>query len=186
MAIEYQIRGRLLNLLHRDFRIFDQQEQLIGFVRHKAFKLKEDIRVYADDTLTEERISIKARQIIDFSATYDVTDTRSGKSLGILQRKGLASMLRDTWQVTSAEGLPAGRIEEDSLGLAILRRFINLIPQAFRLVDENEVEVATFHQNWNPFVAKLTITINDKCRLPPVLVLAAGVVLIVIEGRQKR
>jgi hypothetical protein len=87
--------------------------------------------------------------------------------------------------VTSAEGLPAGRIEEDSLGLAILRRFINLIPQAFRLVDENEVEVATFHQNWNPFVAKLTITINDKCRLPPVLVLAAGVVLIVIEGRQK-
>ncbi|MFM7162104.1 MAG: hypothetical protein ACKO3P_17260, partial [Planctomycetaceae bacterium] len=75
--------------------------------------------------------------------------------------------------------------EEDSLGLALLRRFINIIPQAFRLVDENEVVVATFRQNWNFFVPKLSITVNDNCRLPPVLVLAAGVVLIVIEGRQK-
>ncbi|MFM8580242.1 MAG: hypothetical protein ACKOFW_01940 [Planctomycetaceae bacterium] len=185
MAIEYQIRSRFLNLLHHDYRVFDQQEALIGFIRHKAFKLKEDIRVYTDETLSEERLSIKARQIIDISATYDVTESRSGKSLGILQRKGLASLLRDTWVVTSAEGLPAGRIEEDSLGLALLRRFINIIPQAFRLVDENEVVVATFRQNWNFFVPKLSITVNDNCRLPPVLVLAAGVVLIVIEGRQK-
>ncbi|MFM7162389.1 MAG: hypothetical protein ACKO3P_18695, partial [Planctomycetaceae bacterium] len=102
MAIEYQIRSRFLNLLHHDYRVFDQQEELIGFIRHKAFKLKEDIRVYTDETLSEERLSIKARQIIDISATYDVTETRSGKSLGILQRKGLASLLRDTWVVTSA------------------------------------------------------------------------------------
>jgi len=185
MAVEYHIHSKLFSFLHRDYRIFDQDQQLIGFIRHKAFKLKEDIRVFQDDTLSEERLSIKARQILDFSAAYDVTDSRSGKSLGVLQRKGFASLLRDTWIVTDAEGQPAGRVEEDSLGLALLRRFINLIPQAFKLVDEDGLEVATFRQNWNIFVPKLTVVVSDKCRLPPVLVLAAGIVLIVIEGRQK-
>ena len=45
------------------------------FSEQKMFRLREDIRVYSDESKSQEVLSIKARQILDFSAAYDVVDT---------------------------------------------------------------------------------------------------------------
>ena len=89
----------------------------------KLAKLREDIRVYSDENKSQEVLSIQARQIIDFSAAYDVVDTAMNQKIGTLRRKGWSSILRDEWQVLDANENQIGVLFEDSMGLALLRRF---------------------------------------------------------------
>ena len=46
-----------------------------------------------------ELLSIQARQIIDFSAAYDVYDGSTGSKVGALKRKGMKSILRDECEI---------------------------------------------------------------------------------------
>ena len=75
------------------FRFFDPNGQLVLFSEQKMFRLREDIRVYSDETKSREVLMIKARQIIDFSAAFDVVDSATGQKIGALRRKGMASLL---------------------------------------------------------------------------------------------
>src|SRR5512139_499730 len=93
-------------LLHRQvfaltgkFRVYDPTENLVLFSEQKMFRLREDIRVYSDESKAQEVLIIKARQIIDFSAAYDVIDALSGQKAGALRRKGWRSLLRDEWEI---------------------------------------------------------------------------------------
>jgi hypothetical protein len=52
---------------------------LLLFSEQKMFKLREDIRVYSDEAKTQEVLAIKARQIMDFSAAYDVVESATGQ-----------------------------------------------------------------------------------------------------------
>ena len=93
------------------FRFYDPSGNLVMFSEQKMFKLREDIRVYSDESKTQEVLSIKAQQIIDFSAAYDVVDTAYNQKIGTLRRKGWSSMLRDEWQVLDANENQLAAIE---------------------------------------------------------------------------
>jgi hypothetical protein len=69
--------------------------------------------------------------------------------------------------------------------MALWRFLSNLIPQKFHLSDLKENELATFRQHFNPFIFRMTVAIHEGCPLSPLMVLAAGVLLVAIEGRQK-
>jgi hypothetical protein len=183
--IEYTIRRKVLTIFGAKFHIYDTNQKLLGFSEQKAFKLKEDIRVYTDETKTDERVVIKARSIIDFGAAYDVYDSKQQKKVGALKRKGWSSIVRDSWIVMDADDREIGKLQEDSMALALLRRFVNLIPQKFHLSDNAGTGLASFRQHFNPFIFRLTVTIYDGCPVSPLLVLAAGVLLVAIEGRQQ-
>ncbi len=104
-------------------------EQVVGLIKMKAWKLREDIRLYSDKTLTQELIRIGARNIIDFGATYDVFDSPTDKQLFSLRRKGLKStFVRDHWDMSDAGGNPLGFVQETSSGLALARRWIEIVP----------------------------------------------------------
>lgn len=184
---EYTIRRKVLTLFGAKFHIFNNSGELIGFSKQKAFKLKEDIRVFSDETASTPMISIQARNIVDFSACYDVVDQKSNESLGALRRKGFSSIFRDSWEVLKPGDAPFARLKEDSATMAFVRRFIplgNIVPQRFHLVSEQEVEFARFTSNFNPFVQKMKVSIYPNCPVHPMLVLAAGILLVAIEGRQ--
>ena len=91
-ADEYLIRRKVFTLLGAKFHVHDAAGNVVLFSEQKAFKLREDIRVYSDESKTEERLLIKARQIIDFSAAYDVVDARESRKIGALRRKGFSSL----------------------------------------------------------------------------------------------
>jgi len=78
---------------------------LVMFSEQKMFRWKEDIRVYADESKMREVLSIKARQIMDFYAAYDVVDTEMNQKVGALRRKGWRSMVRDEWEVLACNSL---------------------------------------------------------------------------------
>ncbi len=184
---EFTIRRKVFTLLGAKFHIYNANGGLLGFCNQKAFKLKEDIRIYTDESMSEERLKIAARQVLDISAAYDVVDSANDTKVGALQRKGLKSFLRDEWGVLDEDDSQVGTIKEDSTGLAMLRRFANLgawIPQKFHLRHENGDELAQFRTHFNPFIHRMTVTVYPDCPLNPLLVLAAGVLLIAIEGRQ--
>lgn len=183
----YLIRKRVLSMLGGKFEIFDPAGNIVLFSKMKAFKLKEDIRLYTDETMATELISIQARAILDFSAAYDVVDTTTGQKIGALRRKGLKSMFRDEWVILDAYDREAGLIQEENAFVALVRRFVtNLIPQTFN-VQLGGIPTAEFKQNFNPFVTKLTLdfSLDSQRRLDRRLGIAAGVLLCAIEGKQQ-
>ena len=56
-----------MKILGEEFHIYpdDNQEDLIGYAKQKALKLKEDIRVFSDDSESHEILKIKARGVLD-------------------------------------------------------------------------------------------------------------------------
>jgi uncharacterized protein YxjI len=182
----YLVRRKVLALFSPKFHIYDPDGNLVFFSKQKAFRLKEDIRLYTDEDMHTEDLVIKARQIIDFSAAYDVIDPATNAKVGALKRKGFSSILRDQWIIMDAEDRDIGSISEDSAGLAAVRRFLtNLLPQTFHGTIDG-AHVCTFRQHFNPFVLKMTLDFSPDASglLDRRLGIAAAVLLAAIEGRQ--
>ena len=168
------------------FRFYDPLGNLVMFSEQKMFKLREDIRVYSDENKSQEVLSIQARQIIDFSAAYDVVDTAMNQKVGTLRRKGWSSILRDEWQVLDANDNQIGVLFEDSMGLALLRRFLlgSWLPQNYDIVF-GEQRVADLKQRFNLFRYELDIDMSMSMgQLDPRMGIAAGILLAAVEGRQ--
>ena len=186
---QYMVRRKMFKLLGGAFHVYDpQQQQLYAYSKMKAFKLKEDIRLYTGEDMTSELLTIKARQVLDLGATYDVVDPRQG-TVGALRRKALKSLVRDEWAILDAQGREIGLIQEDSTGLAIVRRLVDFasmfLPQKY-VVSIQGMQVATFQQNFNPFVFKLQVDLSGDSagRFDRRLALAAAILLAAIEGKQ--
>lgn len=183
----YQARRKVLAAFTPKFHVYDPMGQLVAYVEQKAFKLKEDITVFADEQKQQPLLKIKARQVLDISATYDVTDARTGAKVGALRRKGLKSIVRDEWVVLDITDKEIGRIQEDSALLATVRRFLsNLIPQNFNLEIQGQ-PAGSIKQHFNPFVLKHTVDLSADTgrRFDRRLALAAVVLLLAVEGRQQ-
>ena len=168
------------------FRFYDPSGNLVMFSEQKMFKLREVIRVYSDESKAQEVLIVKARQIVDFSAAYDVIDASNNEHVGTLRRKGLKSILRDEWEVLNPAGQVIGTLFEDSMGLALLRRFLaNFIPQNYD-VSIGQSVVADLKQRFNPFRYELDIdfSMDTANQLDRRLGIAAGILLAAVEGRQ--
>jgi hypothetical protein len=169
------------------FRVYDPMSNLVLFSEQKMFRLREDIRVYSDENKTQEVLSIKARQIVDFSAAYDVVDAAYNQKVGALRRKGLSSIVRDEWQVLDVNDNVVGKLFEDSIGLALLRRLLlgSLLPQNYDMTF-GETRVADLRQNFNPFRYELNLDFSmDTGRLLDRRIgIAAGILLAAVEGKQ--
>ncbi len=183
---QYTVRRKVMQLLGASFHVYDPTGQVVMFSKLKAFKLKEDIRIYTGEDMQTELISIQARQVLDVSATYDVTDAATGQKVGALKRQGLKSILKDEWTILDTADKPIGTIKEDSIWLALIRRFVmGLIPQTYN-VDIGGTPVATMKQNINPFVTKITIDFSPDTGglFDKRLGMAAAILMCAIEGKQ--
>ncbi|MHC4223018.1 MAG: hypothetical protein ACYSX0_03890 [Planctomycetota bacterium] len=182
----YTIRRKILKIFGAAFHVYDSDGRVVGFSSQKAFKLKEDIRVFGDESKSEEILSVKARQIIDFSAAYDVVDAREGRKVGAARRKGWTSMLQDAWELLDASDHLVARLQEDSALMAMLRRFLsNLIPQKLHIETLDGALQANMRVRFNPFIYKLDVEVAEGATVDPRLIFASGVLLAAIEGRQK-
>lgn len=186
----YLLKKQMFKLLGTNIRIFDEGgTNLLFFAHQKAFKLKEDIRIYADEGKTQEVLHIGARTIMDFSAAYDVKDAKTGEKVGAMKRKGWKSMLRDSWIVMDANDQEIGQLQEESGFFAFLRRFVDfaalLMPQTFEVHVRGQ-EVAEFKQAFNPFGYKMTLDYSKDTQkvLDRRMGIAAAILITAIEGRQ--
>ncbi len=184
---QYLLKRQVFALAGK-FRVYDSSgENLLLFSEQKMFRLREDIRVFADETKTREVLQIKARQIVDFSAAYDVIDSATSQKVGTMRRKGLKSILQDEWEILDVNDRVIGRLFEDSMGLALLRRFVvgSLLPQNYDMVF-GETRVGDFKQRFNLFSYQLDIDFSmDTARqVDRRLGVAAAILLAAVEGKQ--
>lgn len=182
----YLVRKKIFKAFGAAFHIFDPSGKIAFYSKMKAFKLKEDIRLYTGEDMETEALKIQARQVIDFSAAYDVIDPANDTKIGALKRKGMKSILKDEWIIMDAEDREMGLIKEDSALLALIRRFLtDLIPQKYHGEIQGK-QACVFQQNFNPFVTKISLDFSmDKDGLLDRRIGIAGAVLLcAIEGKQ--
>lgn len=187
----YTIRRKVFKIFGASFHIYGKDGALAGFCNQKAFKLREDIRIFTDESCTTELIRIAARQVIDFGATYDVF-LASGQQLGSLRRKGLKStFIRDEWLILDPAGAEIGLVQENGSFLSILRRvgddWAFLLPQRYTITDKSGRVAGRLRQHFNPFIFRLGVTVTDDAEaagMDDLFILAIGCVVAAIEGRQ--
>jgi uncharacterized protein YxjI len=102
-------------------------DEPVCFVEQKRMKLKEDLRAFTDESKSAEVFRIKAQQVWDPRAKYDVTDA-TGQKVGQLRKVFGKSLLRSTWQIYDAGGNEIAWARERSLFVALVRRLIGLVP----------------------------------------------------------
>lgn len=186
---QFTARRSFFALLGPEFRFFRPDGALALFVKQKAFRLREEIVAFVDEARSSAALRIKARSIMDVRATYDVTDATTGTTIGSCKRAGFKSLLRDTWEVRGPdEGLVA-TLQEDSLMLALLRRFLfsAWLPQTFSLTAPDGRRLGGLKQRFNPFLLIYDVDLGPEGpdALDARLGQAAVVLVLAIEGRQQ-
>ena len=82
----------------QQFAVESPSGELLMYVKQKAFKLKEAITVFADREQTRPLYRIAADRVIDFSATYQISDADGGY-VGEVRRKGMRSLWRARYEI---------------------------------------------------------------------------------------
>lgn len=182
----YLFRRKVLKLFGGAFHVYDEGGNLLLYSKQKAFRLREDFRVYADERQTEELLHINTPQILDLGATYDVYDSNIGGYVGALRRKFLKSIVKDEWVFLSSAGQEIGKLTESNVLVAVLSRFIFLVPQRYAIISADGRTIAEIRQHFNPLVLKYSMTIlQPDPSIDRRLLIAAGVLLAAIERRQR-
>ncbi len=107
--------------------IRDANGAMLGYVKQKMFKLKEDINIFADETQTRQLFNIKADRVIDFSAKYNFTDA-SGRYIGGIKRQGMRSIWRANYDINNAAGQQILKIHEENGWIKVVDALVGEIP----------------------------------------------------------
>lgn len=186
----YVIREKLFKFLGNAFHIYGEGGSLVAYAKQKAFRLREDIVLYTDESRSHPLVRLNAQQIIDFGVTFEVT-LPDGGSLGAIRRKGFSSMLRDEWHILDHAGELVAKLKEDSGGAALARRFVPgyvLFNPAKLHIDRltDGARIATLRGRRNPFISRLGITVDrDDDHIDDLVILSAGVLYMVIRAQQR-
>lgn len=107
--------------------IKDANGNLMGYVKQKLLKLKEDINVFSDESQTNILFNIKADRVIDFSANYNFT-TNNGQFLGSIKRQGMRSIWKANYIITDASGNQVMQIHEESAWIKVADSLVGEVP----------------------------------------------------------
>ncbi|MCD6110997.1 MAG: hypothetical protein J7K08_04900 [Thermoplasmata archaeon] len=127
----YRVRKKVLAIGNK-YWIEDQAGNIIGFSKQKILKLKEDIRIYTDESMKQELFRIKQQQIIDLWGNFALIDSATEQPIGYIRRKAAKSTFAwDEWEMYDANNQLIGKIEE-SKGRGLIRKYMpggKLIPE---------------------------------------------------------
>jgi len=126
MNFPLELSFKLLALASQIY-IRDANGSLIGYVKQKLFKLKEDINVFADEGQTQHLYNIKADRVIDFSARYNFTDASGGR-IGSIKRKGMRSIFKANYEIYDANDQQVMQIHEENGWIKVIDSVIGELP----------------------------------------------------------
>lgn len=107
--------------------IRDADNSLMGYVKQKMFKLKEDINIFADEQQKQHLYNIKADRILDFSANYRFSDA-SGGAIGSIKRKGMRSIFKAHYLISDVSGNQIMEIREENGWIKVVDALIGELP----------------------------------------------------------
>ena len=107
----------------KKYNIKDEYGNDLFYASMEMLKLRPKIHIYDNDRQTGEILTITPNSILDYDATYEITDARTQALIGSIKRDGLHSLFQNRWNIMDASGNVVGYATEPGLA-AIVRRFI--------------------------------------------------------------
>lgn len=145
----YRIRKKVVAIANQ-YWIEDQQGNSLGYTKQKLLKLKEDIRIYTDESMNTELFRLQQQQIMDMWGTFAIIDSATNICVGKLKRQAISSgLVKDEYLLLDPNGQQVGRVVE-STGRGLARKWIpggGLIPEHVA-VEFNGQEVAQIRQQF--------------------------------------
>ena len=126
MNYPIELTFKLLALASQIY-ISDADGKIIGYVKQKLFKLKEDINVFADESQSKLLFDIKADRVIDFSARYNFTSS-SGQFIGSIKRRGMRSIWKANYEISDANNQQVLQINEENAWTKVFDALIGEVP----------------------------------------------------------
>ena len=181
---QYLIREKFLKIFGNKFHIMDEQNVIYGFCEQKRFRIKEDLRIYDDESKSNEWLIIKQRNLVDAWGGFDIFDPKTGVLLGTVRRKFWKSLLRTKWEILDADGNDIGMLLEDSMAQAIARRvFLGILPKKFTLHTKGNNQPITMRQKFNPIIKKMIINIPPENNFDRKFIAGLAIVISALDGR---
>jgi uncharacterized protein YxjI len=126
MNFPLNLSFKLLALANQIY-VRDANGNLLGYVKQKMFKLKEDINIFADEQQKQLLFNIKADRMIDWSANYSFTDNR-GNYLGSIKRQGTRSIWKASYDIFDSGGNQVYKISEENAWVKVADALFNELP----------------------------------------------------------
>jgi hypothetical protein len=166
----YSIRCPWFSFLGRKLYVHGPDGEVLLFVRHKLLTFRDEWAVFTDETERVPLLRVKARKALALDSVSDVTDARTGASLGAVRVRGLKSMVRDTFELLGPGDAPVGIFVEDSN--ALLRRFFPLMLGHWHMEFRGRT-AARLDQVWRWFAREFTLELDaGEAEVPFVLACA--------------
>lgn len=172
--------------------IRDGGGNLIGYVKQKLLKLKEDINVFADESQTQLRFNIKADRVLDFSARYNFTDSR-GSLLGSIKRQGMRSLWKARYDIFDSAERQVFQINEEKGWIKVIDSLVGEIPvlgmftgyffnPAYIISRPGGTPVARMQKQPAFFEGKFRLTeVSDLSETDEILVLLSALTMTLLE-----
>lgn len=107
---------------------------LIAFAQQKRLAFKEKVTFYGDEQKTSELFTFRAEKIMDVHGRYIVEDG-NGQVIGMFRKEFKKSLLVSSWVLMAADGNELFSVKENSVAIAVLRRFIGFVPFVGDILD---------------------------------------------------
>jgi hypothetical protein len=108
-------------------RVVDATGQLVSYVKQRAFRLREDVTIFADEAQSQPLYHLKADRIIDIGASYSIA-TPDGAPLGALRQRGLRTLWKATYDIVDSSGEAVGLVHEQDAWVKVIDGLIGEIP----------------------------------------------------------
>ena len=125
MNFPLDLRFKLLAIASQ-ISVTDAQGQLVYYAKQQAFKLKEAVTVFADESQTRPLFKIAADRMLDISARYRIED-EGGVEVGVLQRRGMQSIWKAHYEIHQG-GRLTFLIREESAWVKVFDGVVGGIP----------------------------------------------------------
>lgn len=144
----YRIRKKVVAITNQ-YWIEDGQGKNLGYTKQKLVRIKEDIRIYSDDSMAQEVFRIKQEQVMDMWGTFAIVDSATNTVVGKLRRSALSQVGKDEYLLLDFMGQQVGRVAESS-GRGLARKYLpggSLVPEHV-FVEFNGQQVAEIKQQF--------------------------------------
>lgn len=101
--------------------------ELVALAQQKRLALKEKVLFYTDEKRDKLSFTFRAEKVLDVHGRYFVED-QNGKLLGMFKKEFVNSLINSTWKILDADGNELYVVRESNQVLAILRRFLEMVP----------------------------------------------------------
>jgi hypothetical protein len=173
-------------------RVVDATGQLVSYVKQRAFRLRENVTIFADEDQRRPLFHVKADRIIDIGATYSITSA-DGRSLGSVRQRGLRTLWRATYDILDDAGSAIGLIREQDALVKVIDGLIGEIPfigfviqqwiNPTYLIDGAD-GVTCLRLRKRPSLIERRFTLEQEAPLPPRLepvALPAAIMVVLLE-----